>query len=289
VPTRKPFGVTGTPERGEIQPTAVPSATSGGGGAPTAAPAPSATVEPTAVIVSSPGDSYKTVLNHSYTVPAGWTKTVVGESIVLKNSAGTTKVTITERQIDRWRFPAINVLGVTSFPDRPVGWDTWYSASVGLIKGDQAYEYQFTGAKDNVSYLNFIQWYLWGDINVEVNSEITAFDWNSSSAARAELQSVLDSFKPHDGVAVMTVSEVLAVLEERLDNRPSGIYVRDEVIRGRVELTCRQVFEDLLNQPEYVGNGTWQTSAYTLDGVETWWVYEPSGTIVSVNSNRSKC
>lgn len=247
------------------------------------------TVEPTAVVVSAPADAYVPMLSYSYTLPDGWTQAVVDESILLSDSTGTINVTLTERTIDRWRFQAINVLGVTDFPERPKGWDTWFSSALGSIKGGQAFEFQFTGTKDDVSYLNFVHWYLWGDVNVEVDAEISSFDWNSSSTARSQLQTVLDSFKPHVGGQIMELEEIMLLLEARLDNRPAGVYVRDEVIRGRVEITCRQVFEDLLSEPEYVGNGTWQATAYTLEGAETWWIYEPTGSIVSVDSNKSRC
>ena len=293
VPTRVPLAnVTAAPTATARVVTATPSA-------PTPTSIPPTTVVivnnstvtpvPTAVVVSSPEDSYTPSLSYSYTLPEGWSQTVVGETIVLRNATGTTKVTISERTIDRWRYPDVNVFGVTNFPERPRGWDTWYSASTGLIKGGQAYEFQFTGAKNNVPYNNFVQWYLWGDVNVEVDAEILSSDWNAGGTDRYELLTFLESYKAHVGGPILTVEDVLGFLEERLDDRPAGVYVRDEVIRGRVEITCRQLFEDFLNQPEYVGNGTWQAVAYTVDGAETWWVYEPTGTIAAVNSNHSKC
>jgi hypothetical protein len=247
------------------------------------------TTQPSPTVVSAPAEPYKPVLTHSYTIPAGWNRTFTQDSAVITDASGKIVVKIKESTIERWRYPSVSVMGVSLFPERPAGWSQWSLTTAAPIKNNEAYEFQFVGILSGVSYLQFVHWYLWGDVHVEVSTEVPAFDWSSSVSTRNLVQSVMESFVAHTGTSLMTAQDVLEALYVRLDDRQSGIYTRDEVIRGRVELTCRDIYETLLGEPVYVGNGMWQATAYTMEGVETWWVYEPTGTVVAVNSNISRC
>ena len=257
---------------------------------PTTAPTATATVPPVAPAVSAaPVELFSSLLNYQYDVPSSWSETRTASSIVITDPSGKIKVTITEESVDRWRYQTVTALGAAQFPERPDGWELWVLKSVASIKVTTAYEFQFTGEKKSTPYLEFVHWYLWGDVHVSVTAEVPAFDWSTSARVRSDLSLILDSFTPHDGTNLMMSQDVLAAMYERMDERASGIYGRNEELRMRYELTCRDIYNNLLMQPEYLGNGLWQVAAPTLQGVETWWVFEPGGSIMTLNSNQSRC
>ena len=280
VPIRKVPNATATPLWTPVPPTIA---------APTPAPTATATplVQPT--ISAAPDDLFKPVLNYDYTLPAGWSESRTDSSIVLADPSDKITVTITEKPVERWRYQTVIALGEITFPDRPSGWSLWFSNSSGPIKTGTAYEFNNGGTKRGVAYLNFIHWYVWGDMHVQLSAEIPQFDWASSVSIRSKLQSVLDTFTPHDETHLLTSDDVLAVMFERLDDRPSGIYARNDALRFRYELTCRDIYTDLMTEPEYLGTGLWQLTAQTIEGTETWWVFEPTGSIMTLNSNRNRC
>ncbi|MDA1297830.1 MAG: hypothetical protein O3B04_07520 [Chloroflexi bacterium] len=263
--------------------TPVPPATA----VPAVIPSPTPFVQPT--VVAAPEDLFDPLLNYRYTVPADWSERKTQSALVLADPSGKISVSITESTFERWRFQTIIALGATTFPDRPPGWSIWSSHSLGVIKANTAYEFQFKGVKNGIPYLQFIHWYVWGDVHVQVAADVPEFDWNAGTSVRSTLQSVLDNFAPHDETHLLTGQDVLAAMFDRLDNRPSGIYARNEALRMRFELTCRDIYTDLMSAPEYLGGGLWQLTAQTLEGTEAWWVFEPNGSIMSLNSNFSKC
>lgn len=266
--------------------TPVPSPTA----VPTIAPTPTATIPPVQPTVSAaPVELFSSVLNYEYEVPSGWSETRTESSIVITDPSGKMKVTISETPVDRWRYQTVTALGAATFPEQPSGWNLWILKAVAAIKVATAYEFQFAGEKGVTPYLQFVHWYLWGDVHVEVAAEVPSFDWSTSAKVRSDVQLILDSFTPHDGANLLTSADVLAAIYERLDDRPSGIYGRNEELRMRYELTCRDIYNDMVMQPEYLGNGLWQVIAPTLQSVETWWVFEPGASIMTLNSNQSRC
>lgn len=255
---------------------------------PTRVPLGTPYVPPT-IVAAAPGEQFNPQLNYSYTLSPGWSEVRTESSIILHDASGKIRVTITEKVTEPWKFPTAIALGIQSKPDQPANWDSWNLINQQSIRSGNAYEFQYTGMKDGVKHLNFIQWFMWGDIHVQVSAEVPEFDWDLSSSVRSSLSRVLESFEPHDGSRFFTESEVMTILAQRLDDRPSGIYARDEVVRARYEMTCRQIFTDLLSSPAHLGDGVWQASANTLQGTESWRVFEPSGSIIALDSNNSRC
>ncbi len=255
---------------------------------PTPQPTTPAVVLPT--VNASPDDLFRSRLNYQYTLPSGWLQQRTESALVLYDASAKVSVTISEKPIERWRYQTVAAMGAATFPDRPNGWTVWSSQTVGLIKNGDAYEFQFTGTKNGQSYLQIVHWYFWGDVHVEVSLQVPRFDWDVNSNVRNQVQVVLDSFSPHDRTNLLTAQEVWDIMYERMDNRPSGVFARNEQARLRYELTCREIYEDLMQQPQYADGGVWQVVATTpFDGLQSWWVFEPSGTIMSLASNASGC
>lgn len=265
-------------------------------------PAPKSTAVPTSVptaiptlfvpptVSGSPEDLFDQTLNYQYLVPTGWSIHRTESSLVLTDRTGKITVTVTEVPVERWRYQAVITLGTSTSPDRPSQWSTWTPISTSLIKSGAAYEFQYIGVKSGASYRQFVHWYIWGDVRVQVSADVPEFDWASNAAIRTTFQSILTTFTPHDGTHLLTNQDVLDLMFERLDDRPSGIFVRNEALRARVEMSCRDIYNDLLNPPDYLGNGLWQMTATTaLHGTEAWWVFEPNGSIMNLNSNISRC
>lgn len=266
--------------------TAVPSPTP----IPTLVPTPTATVPPVQPTISAaPVEQFSSLLDHRYDVPAGWIETRTESSILITDPSGKITLTIAEKSVDRWRYQTVASLGSTQFPERPAGWDLWVLNTVGLIKVVAAYEFQFSGNKGGAPYLQFVHWYMWGDVHVSVSAEVPAFDWSTSSKVRSDVGLMLDSFTPHTGTNLLTEQDVLASLRDRLDDRASGINGRNEELQMGYEMSCRDIYNNLVMQPEYLGTGLWQVVAPTLQGVETWWVFEPGASIMPLNSNQSRC
>ena len=210
-------------------------------------------------------------------------------SVVLYDRSKKISVAVTEQMIERWKYPTVIALGVQKSPARPYGWTSWSLESGNWSQLGRTYEFMSVGIKHHLEYVNVTHWYLWGEVNVQVSAEIPSVDWEGQTSLYVELQKVLTSFAPHDDTTFLDKSDVLALMGTRLDERESGIYGRDEVLRARVELSCRQIFTDLLNLPVYRGEGVWQASASTLVGTEWWQIFEPSGTIQALISNQGVC
>ena len=184
----------------------------------------------------------------------------------------------------------MGALGVLSSPTQPNDWSTWDNIFKDWIYSGDAYEFVYTGVKHDIDYVNIVHWYLWGEINVQVSADIPRVMWEGEDTRLYDdLEEVLVSFNPHSGNGFFGESDVLALLYERMDDRKSGIFGRDEEIRARVELSCRDIFTDMLNQPVYLGDGVWQASAQTLESTEIWQVFEPNGFIQAQGSNMSVC
>ncbi len=255
----------------------------------TVLPAPTATPFIVPTVTGAAEGQFQSLLNYQFNLPPGWSERLTDSSMVLSDPSGKISVTITEQPFERWRYQNIISYGVANFPDRPSGWDVWSNTSAGAIKFNTAWEYQFGGEKNGEQYLNFVHWYAWGDLQVQVSTEVPAFDWNFGPSVRTMVNTVTGSFKPHDETNMLTSEEVLAIMFERMDERPSNIYGRNDALRRRFEFTCRDIYNDMIIEPVYLGGGLWQISAPTSESVESWWVFEPAGSIMSVSSNISRC
>lgn len=259
---------------------------------PTSTPIPAATSTayiPPTITPASPGTEFEASLNYQYELPSGWSEVRTQSQLVLVDRSGKIIVNISEQQVEPWRFPTAIALGVALLPSQPNGWDEWSPIVKRPVKSDIVYEFRYGGLKDSQEYLNIIHWYMWGDVRIQVSVEVPTFDWNESPDVQRTVQDLLDGFEPHDGSSLFTSNEVLALLAPRMDERPSTIYARDEIARARYELTCAQIYQDLLEAPEYFGVGLWQMSAQTLSGTEAWRVYEPFGSVGALDSNNSVC
>ena len=65
------------------------------------------------------------MLSHVYELPAGWSEVRTDSSVVFYDQTGRINVAISERFIERWRYPTVYVLGALTEPERPAEWDTW--------------------------------------------------------------------------------------------------------------------------------------------------------------------
>lgn len=198
-------------------------------------------------------------------------------------------MTITEGFEERRKYATVYILGFEKQPEQPDGWETWTLDSKQGYWKEPSQEFTFTGTKHEIEYVNIVRWYLWGEVHLEISIEIPLFAWEEEGSIYDQVQDLLASFQPHDGTTLVAVEEVLTVLSLRLDERDSGIYGRDEVIRARVELSCQDIFTDLLETPVYIGHGVWQAFANTLTGTESWQVFEPTGAIGAATTNSSSC
>lgn len=183
----------------------------------------------------------------------------------------------------------MGALGIQESPVQPEGWTSWNGVSSDWPEPYDSYQFVLTGFKHGIEYVNVIRWFLWGEVHVSVSAEIPLVDWEGKTGLYDQLQDFLASFDPHDESRFFEEAEILELLSVRLDERKSGIYARDEVIRARVELSCRQVFTDLLLRPVYLGGGVWQASAPHILGTEFWQIFEPTGDIKAEISNQSVC
>jgi hypothetical protein len=212
------------------------------------------------------------------------------DSVVLYDRSTSISVTITEFPVNRWRYPTVGVLGVLTSPNQPEDWTNWTNTTKNWKYSGTAYEFVYTGVKNDIDYVNIVHWHLWGEVNVQVSADIPKDLWDAEDDRLFnELQDVLESFNPHSGDGFFVESDVLSVLYGRMDDRDSTIYGRDETIPARVELSCRDIFTNLLQRPIYLGDGVWQAAAQTLEGTEFWHIFEPNGFIQAQQSNQSVC
>ncbi len=244
---------------------------------------------PPTIVAAAPSEQFDSLLTYEYSLPSGWSQVRTENSLVLVDRTGKLTVSISEQVIEPWKYPTILALAAQLTPEEPSGWDRWNLVSKQSVRSGNAHEFRYGGEKNGVEYMNFIHWFMWGDIHVQVSAEVPEFDWNISGSIRSTLSSVLESFEPHDDSRIFTESDVLTILAQRLDDRPSGVFARDDVARARYEMTCRQILTDLVQTPLHFGAGMWQMSAQTLESVETWRVFAPSGSIVAQDTNQSRC
>ncbi len=265
-------------------PRRVPTAT------PTPIPTPVATLfVPPKVVAAAPGDQFQPILTHVYELPGQWSEVRTDSAVVFYDRTGRISVTISEQAVERWKYPNVYTLGAQTEPERPAEWDTWSIESREQLWNELAQEFVFSGAKHGIDYLNIVRWFFWGEVLVQFTVEVPRSDWEERVSIHDMLQGVLASFAPHDGTELFDETDVLALLRLRMTDRSSGIYGRDEVARARIELSCDEIFTDLLEIPVYLGRGVWQAQASTLSSTDSWQVFEPSGAIGAKNTNESVC
>ncbi len=265
-------------------PIVIPTAT------PTSVPNPTPTsVIPPTIVAAAPGDQFEPTLSYQYELPRGWSEVRSGTELVLYDSTRMARIIITERNVDRPRYPTIAFLGIEQNPDQPVGWTSWDQQYKDWPAPGTFYRFMYEGENHGIPYMNLVYWYLWGEVHVEVSAEIPVADWDERHDMFDEMMEVLDSFTPHIDEPRLELIDVLASLDEYMTDRLSEIYGRDEQIRARVELTCQQIFDTLVLLPTYMGNGTWQASAPNMQTVERWFIYEPGGSVAPDLANQSSC
>lgn len=287
--TRQP---TATPVRFDPNATPTPLWSSPPTPVPTVTPTPApvgSTYVPPRVAAAAPEQQFQSPLNYQYILPTGWSEVRTESSLILYDGTGKIGITITEQLIEPWKFPTALALAAQLNAAIPTNWDYWQVQSQRPIRSGSVYEFQYEGSRDGNLYKSFIQWFLWGDMHVQVSADVPQLDWDENASISHGLAAVMNSFEPHDGSPVYTESEAMALLEQRLDARQSGIFARNEIIRARYELTCNQIFTDLIPGADHFGDGLWQMTAQTLEGSESWRVYEPSGAVHAFDSNNSRC
>jgi hypothetical protein len=264
-----------------------PSATEAPVPTPSPTPTPTATPKPVLFAPSEPG-GFTPVLGYEYTVPEGWTATTAASEISIVHSNGLLKVSLSELPLDRRDFASFSQVVQSIEPVTPPGWSEWTLSNSEPLNGGSVYQYTFNGVRSGRGYVSVVEWQLWGEVLVQARIEAEAETWASNSKLRNESLLIMSTFVPSETGALSEVDALRQLLKARFGFFRSGIYLVDQ--QGfRQELSCRDVFLQLLTDPVYIGDGVWQVHAIGDRGAQVWLVYEPDGTIVPVSSNTSKC
>lgn len=198
------------------------------------------------------------------------------------------KVTLRELHVDRSNF--VNFAGFTQAmrPEARQDWTAWSLSSSRAIDGGQRFEHVYNGTRNSRDHVGIVRWQLWGEILIEVAIEADSNVWATDSKQRTEAELISATLLSVDTDELSEVDALRQKLKSRFGFFRSGIHVINQ--HGlRQELSCREVFLQLLTDPTYIGDGVWQTHAVGDQGAQVWMIYEPTGLIVPVSTNSSHC
>ncbi len=250
-----------------------------------------ATPTPSPVPTATPLDrsgSFQPIMQYNYLVPDEWEAVVGSDVIVLEHLSGRARVTVRETLVDRSNLGSISEIANSLDPASFVDW-TERSLSNIQVPGDETINLSYSGTKLEDPYLATVRWHLWGELLVEVTTEADAVLWASDSKLRNTALLVAASFAPQSNVPIALASEIENQLRARFGIRSSRIFSNTGSGLSPTELTCKQVFHDLLSEPVHVGSGVWQAFAIGDHGVQVWQILEPTFAIVPADHNTSIC
>lgn len=227
-------------------------------------------------------------LGYEYIVPDDWVEVIGDDEIVLEHVSGKARITLTEKPVNRATAGAITHLVVLQEPDEFVDWSE-RALSDQEITGVHQSQFEYSGTRLGVPYLAFVEWYLWGDLLIQVSIEAEANAWVSDSKLRNNALFAASSFMPDSESSFATQNLIEGQLRVRFNQRRSGILSGSPGDSLRSDLSCREVFHNLLSDPFYSGAGVWQAFAVSDQGVQVWHIYEPSFSIVPADHNTSTC
>ena len=232
--------------------------------------------------------TYAPVISYDYVVPDQWQAVIGDDEIVLEDPSGTARVTLRELQVDRSQVDSLSELILVDQPDDFVDWAD-RSLSDSRTINALAHEFSYAGTKYGEQYVATVRWQLRGELLIEVTTEATAAGWAGDSRLRNRTALAAASFTSFPDLPVASLFEIENQLMVRFGQRPSGIFQSQNGGSGTAELTCRDVFSDLLSTPLYSGSGTWQVFAVGDQGAQVWQIFEPSQSIVPAAHNTSAC
>ena len=231
-----------------------------------------------------------TFLGYSIDLAAGWTGRpgAPGELII---TSDTGFVKISSRPVDRSVYASVQHYVIARPPERPADWMSWQTVGSTPIKGVLGYEFQYDFTTSNAATHRFMQWYFRGDRLVEVITDVPQDLWLSDASLQASVRKMTNSFDLDATGGLMTSDMVFQRVEEWLNSRvPSGLYVRDEEIKGIVEVSCTGSLPEIFRGPVYVGPGEWRVFTDVAPyGYHEWNVMEPQGIVLRAFSNPSRC
>lgn len=236
--------------------------------------------------------TFEPVMPYEFLIPLDW-KIFVGTSeIVVAHRSDKAQVSLLERPADRSQAESIvDLAGLLE----PVAFLDWSERSLFNVSvtGDDSLQFEYAGTKLGKPQVAVVDWYLWGELLIEVVTEADASAWAADTNLHNTAQLVAASFAPNTKSSLASAAEVQNLLQARFNHQPSNIFTSQSVgTEGgvvRTQLSCKQVLVDLVSQPVYVGSGTWQVFAVTEQGAQVWQIYEPTLNILPAGHNTSSC
>ena len=227
-------------------------------------------------------------LPYSYLVPPDWQQFVGDHEIVIQNESDSVRVTLNERRIDRFRYSSVYQLANVM---EPVTFANWTERARSDFEGasDLSARIHYAGTRLGRPHVAVVDWYLWGDLLVEVVIEAEASVWSSDSKLRNTAQLTANSFSIDPDTAAVSKFTISNQLKARFTHKPSGIFSGSTGDPLRTELSCREVYHNLLSVPFYAGSGVWQAFALGDQGVHVWHIYEPQLSILEASHNTGVC
>lgn len=232
--------------------------------------------------------TFEPLLTYSYLLPRDWEEIVGDDETVIVHRSGDVHVSLRERTVDRSFFKSIIEVGQSQEPTDFVDWSERSLFDV-RVTGPYSYRLEYAGTKLGEQRIAIVEWHLWGELLVEVVIEADASVWAQNTNLRNTARLVAASFTPDASASLVEASQVENLLRVRFGQKLSNVFVTSETSAGQVELSCRQVLNDLLSEPVYVRSGQWQVFAVTQQGAQVWQVFEPTLNIVPAEHNTSTC
>ena len=232
--------------------------------------------------------TFVTVLQYGYNVPGEWHEVVGDDEIVIRYASLDATITLREHQLELAEFKSLEQLGRFMEPSPFHDWSERILSEEFAID-DRAYYLSYSGIRLGEPGVATVKWVMWGDLLIEIAIEADSEAWSNDPSLRNTAALIAESFVPPRDLAQMTPGTVKRELEARFSDRPSGMYTSGYGVHRATELSCKQVFHDLLSDPVFIGTGLWQAYAVGETGAQVWHVVEPSLTIYPAVHNVSKC
>lgn len=228
------------------------------------------------------------VMPYQYSVPLDWVEITGDDEIVLTHRTRQVQVTVRERPVDRALIESIVELAQLKDPVAFVDWNERSLFDIRLT-GEHSLRLEYAGTKLGGPQFAVVDWYLWGELLVEVVTESEAPAWALDSNLHNTGQLIAASFAPDESTPLVDGVAIENQLRVRFNDKLSNIFVDSANDAPQFELSCKQVLLDVLSEPVYVGSGEWQVFAVTQQGAQVWQVYEPTLNITAATHNTSDC